>query len=268
MASDTRSRRAFLAAAAGATAATVVSAIGRPAAVRAGTDGDVVLGALNNADDVTSIQRGTTGPAIAGITSFGSAISGDANQGVGVQGNSTEGRGIYGSGGTGGVHGFSDAGYGALGVSISGSGVLGHSGPDPLSTPAKTGVHGYAAQDANARGVHGQTTGGQGVRGEATSGVGVYATATTGVALKVAGRTALSRSGKAFIAAGRSRVDVDLRARGGLTGTPLCFANLLSYRSGVYVAAARPNYPSAGKLRIYLNRAVTSSISVAWVVLN
>lgn len=268
-----RNRRAFLAAAAGAAAATLVSAVDRPAAVRAGTDGDVVLGATNSADSVTTIQRGTNGAAIAGITGFGSAIYGDSNLGVGIQGHSTEDIGVYGSSdrlssGGGGVKGFCGMGFGVLGESVSSVGVHGHSGADPVAAPAKTGVRGYAAQDATARGVHGQTTGGQGVRGEATSGVGMYATATSGTALRVVGKAALSRSGRVSIAAGRSKVDVDLRARGGLAGAPLCFANLQSYRTGVHVAGVRPNFPSTGQLRIYLNKAVTSSIAVAWVVLD
>ena len=54
---------------------------------------------------------------------------------------------------------------------------------------------------------------------------------------------------------------------GGLSGTPLCFANLRSYRSGVAVAAVRPNYPTAGKMRIYLTKTVWRSTSVAWIVM-
>ena len=76
------------------------------------------------------------------------------------------------------------------------------------------------------------------------------------------------RSGRATIAAGRAYVDVDLVSKSGLQGTPLCFANLMSNRTGVYVRAVRPNYPSANKLRIYLNKAVTSSTHVSWFVLN
>jgi hypothetical protein len=41
-----------------------------------------------------------------------------------------------------------------------------------------------------------------------------------------------------------------------------------AHRAGVYVAAVRPNYPSAGMFRIYLNKAVTSATNVAWLVLS
>ena len=56
-----RSRRSLLTAAGAAAAATVVSAIDRAAPVRAGTDGDVVLGAANYALSETSIQADVGG---------------------------------------------------------------------------------------------------------------------------------------------------------------------------------------------------------------
>jgi hypothetical protein len=91
-------------------------------------------------------------------------------------------------------------------------------------------------------------------------------------ALTVRGKARFSRSGRATVAAGRSSVDVDFRPTDlpfyGLEGTPLCFANLMSYRPGVYVSAVRPNYPIKGKMRIYLNRSVASSTFVSWFVLN
>ena len=77
-----------------------------------------------------------------------------------------------------------------------------------------------------------------------------------------------SPSGRAKVLAGRSSVDIDVRAKGGLSGTPLGFANLTSYRPGVHVAAVRPPYPSAGKARIYLGRSVTADTYVAWFILN
>jgi hypothetical protein len=226
-----RSRRALLTAAAGAAAATVVSAIDRPALVHAGTDGDVVLGAKNTTTTTTEIENGTdiVDVFVARSTAGGSAVVGDSELGTGVLGT-----GVH------GVEGSSQEGMGVLGVSATGTGVLGHI-----------------------------TLSGSGVRGHSFSagGVGVLASAEAGTALQVAGRARFSRSGRATVAAGRSSVDVDLRTNGGLAGTPLCFANLTSYRIGTYVIAARPNYPSTGKLRIYLNKAATSSAYVAWLVL-
>ena len=101
----------------------------------------------------------------------------------------------------------------------------------------------------------------------ATAGVGVRASAEAGLALAVDGKATFSRSGKATIPAGADHIDVDVKPLGGLGGTPLCFANLQTRRAGVHVEAVRPNVPSFGKLRIYLNKAVTASTAVAWTVL-
>ena len=82
--------------------------------------------------------------------------------------------------------------------------------------------------------------------------------------MNVVGKAHFSRSGKATVTAGHLSVTVTVR--GGLAGTPLCFANLRSYRSGVAVAAVRPNYPTAGKMRIYLTKTMSRSTSVSWIV--
>jgi hypothetical protein len=93
-----------------------------------------------------------------------------------------------------------------------------------------------------------------------------------GDALVIRGKVRLNRSGRARVLAGKSTVDVDLRPIElpfyGLEGTPLCFATLMTYRPGVFVTTARPNYPIKGKIRIYLNRTVAADTFVSWVVLN
>ena len=88
-----------------------------------------------------------------------------------------------------------------------------------------------------------------------------------GAALVVDGKASFSRSGRVTIPAGADHVDVDLKPKGGLAGTPLCFANLQVRRAGISIAAVRPNVPSLGKIRIYLNQPVSSSTTVAWIVL-
>ena len=128
-----------------------------------------------------------------------------------------------------------------------------------------TGTALYGASD----GASGWST--SGVHGHATR-IGGHAVSAThaaeGVALFAHGKVKFeTRSGRATVTAGRSVVDIDLRAKGGLSGTPLIFANLLDHRPGVYVAAVRPNYPVLGKARIHLSRAVTASTHVAWLVL-
>jgi hypothetical protein len=78
------------------------------------------------------------------------------------------------------------------------------------------------------------------------------------------GKVSLSRSGRASVRAGASSVVVTV---GVLSGTPLCFAMLQRNRTGVWVRAVRPNHPAAGKMQIFLSKAVPASTSVAWVVL-
>lgn len=131
------------------------------------------------------------------------------------------------------------------------------------------------AEGGAGTGVFGETegilSGTAGVVGAARNefGVGVLASNPHGVGLDVFGKVRVGdRSGRATVARGRASVDVDLRQRGGLSGTPLCFANVMSYRPGVFVTMVRPNYPVRGKARIYLNRAVTANTFVAWYVLN
>ena len=243
-----RSRRVFLAAAAGAAAATAVSAIDPRSAVRAGVDGDVVLGALNTATtttslritannlDVLSVSGTSENAAIFGVnTDVGAGVRGEhagvgeAAGGTGVLGVAPHGTGVEGSGGVG-VAGNSEEGAGVFGtITLSGDGVHGHS--------------------------------------MATAGVGVRASAEAGIALVVDGKARFSRSGRVNVPAGAARIDVDVKPLGSLGGTPLCFANLQTHVAGVHVEAVRPNVPSFGKLRIYLNKAVTASTPVAWVVL-
>ena len=54
---------------------------------------------------------------------------------------------------------------------------------------------------------------------------------------------------------------------GGVASPALCFANLTACRSGVSVAAVRPAYPLAGKMRIYLRKALATKTHVAWIVM-
>jgi hypothetical protein len=102
--------------------------------------------------------------------------------------------------------------------------------------------------------------------GLSPTGTGGYFESSGGTALQAKGKVRYSRSGKTAIAAGTSYVDVTVS--GGLSGTPLCFATLGTYRSGVYVAAVTPSSTS-GKIRIRLNKvaSTSSSTTVYWQVL-
>ena len=164
--------------------------------------------------------------------------------GVYGQGPSTprDGIGVFGqvqaAGGTGvvGIGGWGVYGYGDVGV-------VGD------SFPGATGLYGHVGAEAPAI---------------PPPSVAVYASApsTAHTALRVNGKASFSRSGKLTIGAGRSSIGKTLA---GVTTSSLVIATLQTYRAGVYVAAATP---ALGSFRIRLNKAVTGSTVVVWMILN
>ena len=72
---------------------------------------------------------------------------------------------------------------------------------------------------------------------------------------------------------GQGRTDKYLKERNGLTGGlrpgSSVLATLQTYRSGVWVAGVRLNYPTSGRVRVYLNKvaSTTATTPVAWFVL-
>ena len=166
-----RSRRAILAGAAGGLAALVAQALGRPAIVRAGSDGDVVLGAPNTTTGNTRIENTGTGVGFVGISGSSIGVNGVSELYIGARGQSKSWIGVY------GVTSATDQPATVGQASFNSSGVLGFSGGGDLpAAPGKTGVYGYAAQDGYAAGVLGESGFGDGVRGKSTdpthSGVG------------------------------------------------------------------------------------------------
>ncbi len=194
---------------------------------------------------------------VVGYSGGGSAPAGPAKTGVyGEATQDTASRGVSGFSLAGqGVRGEATTGQGVQGIATTGQAIRG-------DTTGGTGVHGQATTGKGVRGVAGA---GNGVAGEATTGVGVRAVATTGVALAVSGRATFSRSGKVTVPIGVTFIDVTVP--GGLTTSAIAFATLQYLRSGVYVMGARPNHPSAGKLRIYLSKALATATPVAWFVI-
>lgn len=189
----------------------------------------------------------TTGPMQYGVSqSAGGSSTGLAS----TAGVDSPTLGLYNDGG--GMALYAEAsiagGVGVRGQAEAGTGVVGSAGPSasPPSIQGFVGVFGYSQ-----------------------TGFGVAAMSESGVALWVSGKVTFNRSGRAKVAAGKSYVDVDLTAKGGLSGTPLCVATINTRRAGVHVETVRPNYPSSGKLRIYLNKVAssTASTSVSWIVL-
>jgi hypothetical protein len=255
--STPRSRRALLAAAAGAAGAMVASAA-------------LPLGVA--AHDPDDIQAGTDNPTAAQTTVTNSAADGTA-----LAGHAT---------GTG-------AGYGVEGTAAGGAGVFAWSVEAPDSSwfsadlTAYTGVFGSAPAspdpttitavgvwgDSPDIGVFGGGTwgvvgfGGVGVEGDANSApgaIGVLATAPTNSqwALRVSGRVSLSRSGRTAMSSGTSSKAIAL---GGVTTTSKVFAVLSTSESGRWVRAV---VPTTNKITVYLNTTLSSSAVVSWFVLD
>jgi hypothetical protein len=204
-----------------------------------------VLGAANTATAPTTLQITANDSdvlRVSGISENAAIVGVNSDTGAGVRGEAATGAGVVGTSPSGtGVEGSVMTGNGVLGISEEGSGVVGH------ITLSGSGVHGHSL---------------------ATAGVGVRASAEAGRALVVVGKASFSRSGRATIPTGASYVDVNLTATGGLSGTPLCFASIQTRRPGIHVETVRPNTPSTGRIRIYLNKAVPGSTFVSWLVLN
>ena len=184
-------RRAILAAAGAALATFVAQALGRAVPARA-VDGQAVLvGGEYTSSSVTKITN---------LADFSPAIQGASSSGFGVYGVSSSGFGVYGTSDSSlGVYGTSDSEAGVYGTSkatnrpaitgeswVNSTGVLGYSGGGgiPPSGVAKTGVYGYAVQDAGSRGVWGRSNGGYGVYGSAGTGTGVRGVSTSGIGVR------------------------------------------------------------------------------------
>jgi len=247
MALDTeapRSRRTILAAAFGGLAATVASALGRPERVLAGSDGDVVLGGINTATTVTSLQNSTNSATVLSVVSQSAsqAFAVDNQAGTAVFGNSTSAYGVVGNGPIGVL------GQGVSGVAIG------------------TDGRGFGAGGVGARGwatsTSGQTVGVVG-RVDSPSGFGVLARNTAGgTALEADGKVRFRRSGKATISAGASSKKVTLA---GVGSTSMVFAVLAQSRSSRWVRAV---VPASGYFTIHLNGTVATKTLVSWFVLD
>jgi hypothetical protein len=93
-----RTRRALLAGVVGSVVASVVTAIDRPSLVRAGTDGDVVLGADNTSSVTTKVRNPTTvSTALTGAGASAIGVEGTSLTNIGVRGRSTSGPGVNGT---------------------------------------------------------------------------------------------------------------------------------------------------------------------------
>ncbi len=221
-------------------------------------DGDPMLvGHPNFATSVTALVDNT--------------IGGQALQ-VNVDGNSSNA--IFGWGGTDGTNGvglFGLSGFGASGDYFNwlGSGVFGKGSVNGVSgeTSSGTGSGVFGQNDATGYGVTGRalgTTGGTGVYGDAPNsaqGVGVEADSASGIGLQVKGKAVFSRSGIAVVSSGQTSVTVTMS---GVTTSSMILATV-QQSGGFYVKYA---VPASGSFKIVISKAATSTVKVAFFVLN
>jgi hypothetical protein len=275
----TRSRREVLAGAAGAVGAFLATSLVRTTPAHAGTDGDLVLDALNGGES-TTVLANKDGEGF-------SLFEVDSNMGTGITSNcfagsapamiatSAHGEGLYAQTGstagtsagstTSGVHGVSDGlFFGALyGENVGGGvGVRG----DSLTGFGK-GVVG-----SGSTGVRGQGTGSGGIGldgvGGSGGGVGVLAEAPgdgSGLALDAVGPAKFSLSGLVNIAAGatsKAITGLSLRTGSLVLATP-------QNNAGVSVAYAVPDI-TGSKITIHLDGAVPAgkTAKIAWFIVN
>jgi hypothetical protein len=229
-----RSRRAVLGAALGGAAAIAAASLVRPPEVAAGTDGDMVLGVFQDAPGTTEVMS-------AGGDGFHAFAGGD--------------------GSADGLGGFSTTGVGVFGGSNNGESGTTHKG--------RIGVRGWAyhevspgVPDSTSIGVLGEAGPGTGVKGWSNSGTGIDATSATGAALSVHGKVKLSRSGRTSVSAGHSSRTITMA---GVTTASYVIATLQTNRAGVHVQAV---VPSSGKFTIFLNKAVSGTTYVGYLVVN
>ena len=283
-----RSRRLLLAGAAGALGLLAGEAIAPATAAQAGTDGDVVLGALNNASTTTTIDTVTSGQETVAFAaadartvsveneSLAQTVLAINNGGGAALFGLSGGEGVYGQSGItlgtnagqtrNGLHGVTDSptDSGVWGEAVGGGvGVAGATSTSGISgNPAMTGVN-----LGSGPGVKGESRGGgTAVHGiTASGGTGVLAEASGGgTALEVSGPALFSRSGVVTIA-GQGTATVSVA--GGLSASALVLALLQTPVADLWVRAAEP-HQATGDFTIHLNRAPVRSVQVAWFVVN
>jgi hypothetical protein len=262
-----RSRRGILAAAGAAVAALAANAIGGPRVASAATGDNVVAGDANEADAVTSLQNTTADEVGLSVVAagLGAAVAGASPRGNGVlgltgtttpSGQTGSDSGVFGRGigadAFAGVEGDSDDGYGVSGT----SGTVGVVGAGGL-----VGVMGQSF-DLTGTSVYAVSSGFPPPAPLPNTALHARRSVTSGgYAAYVDGRLRLRMSGRATIAAGTSSKAISVT---GLTSGMMAFAMLQTSEPGTWV---RTTAPSTGILRIYLNKALSTSAVVAWMII-
>jgi hypothetical protein len=254
--------------------------------------GTGVLGQSATGDGVSGTTGGSTS---AGVKGANTHETGAAIHGVGAASTLTSNSlGVLGEGDTGvlgsgifGAVGATDAAgigvygsasdsaippvFGATGVigqaDAGGTAIVGFTGlTAPAATP-NTGIYGRSdTGGAAGRGLTGHCATGIGLLGETISGVGVraYCGNNTGVGLRVTGKVAFDRSGKLTVTAGHSAV---AKTGIGLTASSFILATLQTNVAGLFIQAVVTN-PAGSSFTVYLNKAPTKNVAVAWLAVN
>lgn len=284
-----RSRRAILTSALGGLGAVVAAKLANPVGVSATPGEPVLADADNTGVGTTSVTSSTTAAALAGESTLGAGLRGDSTSATGSTfGDPSDRAGVIGIGGSAvdkapntdetGVYGFSNISESSTGVwgdSFIGSGVYG-TGSTGVLGQGDTGVMGEGSY-----GVYG--IGRQAVTGDAAPGeTGIYgfvggtaaplppasvavqatSASTSYIALNVTGKAKFSRSGRTYVATNASSRKITMA---GVTTASYIIATLQTRRTGVYVHAV---VPAAGSFTIYLNKAVTATTYVGYLVIN
>jgi hypothetical protein len=264
------SRRRILAAAIGGAGALAVSRLGQPAGVRATDAGNAILGVANQSETETGFENTTAAANSVHVKqTTGQAILAEATTGTAIRAATTDTAlggfvaGSYKSAVVGTV--------GALGVPDAVDGIS--------STSDESAFYGFSNISDSSNGVWGDSWHGTGVYGtgswgvygagyDGVTGIGQHiglrgATSTpTGYALWTDGKIKFNgRSGRATITSGHAYKDV---AISGMTTASAVIVTLQTYKAGYSVAAA---ISYAGKFRLYLNKAATSTMSFSYLVI-
>jgi hypothetical protein len=201
----------------------------------------------------------------------GDGVKGVADgAGNGVTGQSQTGNGVYGS--TSGVLAddvaavkgvTTGAGFGVWGETNGGIAV------QAKDTGVSTSAYGLYAQSSGGTAVYGTSTDGLGVVGQTFDGTGVTAIGAFGTALDVQGVSKFSRSGLKTIAGTTLSPKSSVKVSGvALTASSLVLATIQTNNApGVFVQSAVPSVANSW-FTIYLNKAVTKSVKVAWFIVN
>jgi len=211
------------------------------------------------ANTLTSNSTGVVGEGDTGVLGSGifGAVGASNAAGIGVYG-SVSNSAIPAVFGASGVIGQADAG---------GTGVVGFTGTAETQPTADVGIYGRSdTGGAAGRGLVGFCSQGIGLLGQTDTGTGLraFSSTNTGLALRVSGKAAFDRSGKLTITAGHSNV---VKTGIALSASSFILATLQTNVAGLFIQAVVPSV-SGSRFTVYLNKAPSVSVSVAWMAVN